>query len=64
MPYVPAHARERLDPHIQRLADEIAVLADEEGHEAAFAGFLNYACTRLALAAPVRRYCRSRRLLA
>lgn len=57
MPYVPQDARERLDPQIERLAAEIVALADEEGQGAAFAGFLNYACTRLALEVmPTRRY--------
>jgi len=57
MPYISAEARQRLDPHIQELADEIARLADDEGGDAAFAGFLNYSCTGLALKVmPVRRY--------
>ncbi|MGO9320415.1 MAG: DUF6899 family protein [Solirubrobacteraceae bacterium] len=57
MPYISAEARERLDPHIQELADEISRLADAEGDDAAFAGFLNYSCTKLALKVmPVRRY--------
>jgi hypothetical protein len=57
MPYIAPDARSRLDPHIQRLAEEIAALAEEDGHEAAFAGLLNYACTKLALAVlPVVRY--------
>jgi hypothetical protein len=57
MPYISAEARQRLDPHIQELADEIARLAESEGGDAAFAGFLNYSCTKLALKVmPVRRY--------
>ena len=57
MPYLPKDTRQRLDPYIEKLADEIVALADEQGHEAAFAGFLNYACTRLALrTTPTQRY--------
>jgi hypothetical protein len=57
MPYISADARERLDPHIEKLAQEITMIAEEDGNEAAFAGLLNYACTRLALrVVPVRRY--------
>ncbi len=57
MPYISAEARQRLDPHIQELADEIARLAESEAGDVAFAGFLNYSCTRLALKVmPVRRY--------
>ncbi len=57
MPYVPADARERLDPHIKKLADEIAALASDQRDDAAFAGYLNYACTKLAVRVlPVRRY--------
>jgi hypothetical protein len=57
MPYVASSARERLDPHIEQLAAEVRRLAAEDGGDAAFAGYLNYSCTRLALEAmPARRY--------
>jgi Domain of unknown function (DUF6899) len=49
MPYVPTEARQRLDPHVEQLANAINALADEQEHESAFAGYLNYACTRLLL---------------
>ncbi|MFA6603337.1 MAG: hypothetical protein WCT10_00680 [Patescibacteria group bacterium] len=49
MPYIDAAKRERFDPLIDRLAEEIAATAGSDEHEAAFAGYLNYACTRLAL---------------
>jgi hypothetical protein len=57
MPYIANDARGRLDPHIHSLAKEICALTGDDGHEAAFAGYLNYACTRLALAViPAVRY--------
>lgn len=57
MPYISGGAREELDPFIDDLADRIVRLAREEGGDAAFAGFLNYSCTKLALKVmPVRRY--------
>jgi hypothetical protein len=57
MPYIASGDRARLDPHIGRLADEIRALVDEEGHETAFAGLLNYACTKLAISVvPAPRY--------
>jgi hypothetical protein len=48
MPYIAGDRRE-LDGLIDRLAESIVRRAEEEGSEAAFAGLLNYACTRLAL---------------
>jgi len=57
VPYISGGAREELDPFIDDLADRIVRLAREEGGDAAFAGFLNYSCTKLALKVmPVRRY--------
>ncbi len=57
MPYLPSSTKQRLDPHIDLLAVEISAIAAEESGSAAFAGSLNYACTRLALKAmPERRY--------
>jgi len=57
MPYLPPSLKERLDPHIERLAVEITAIGTEEPGDAAFAGSLNYACTRLAIKTmPERRY--------
>ena len=57
MPYIPPDARERLDPLIEALAGEISRLSWVEDHEPAFAGYLNYACTKLALnTMPETRY--------
>lgn len=49
MPYIPQNQREKLDPLIDELAGRIADQAKESGEETAFAGLLNYSCTRLAL---------------
>ena len=49
MPYIPPQHRRHLDPLIDQLADRIVRQADMLDQEAAFAGLLNYACTRLAL---------------
>jgi len=49
MPYIPPQHRQHLDPLIDQLADRIVQQADTMDQEAAFAGLLNYACTRLAL---------------
>lgn len=49
MPYIAPQHRQTLDPLIDQLAGQIireALLLDYDG---AFAGLLNYACTRLAL---------------
>ena len=49
MPYIaPAH-RQELDGLIDQLAARIVHEADAMQQEAAFAGLLNYTCTRLAL---------------
>jgi hypothetical protein len=57
MPYLSPPIKQRLDPHIRRLAAEITAIAVEESGDAAFAGALNYACTRLAVETmPERRY--------
>ncbi len=55
MPYIPPGQRQVLDPLIDALADRIAQESQSLGHEAAFAGLLNYACTRLALQVVRRR---------
>lgn len=49
MPYIAQEKRTRLDPLIDELAGRIVAEAKGEGGEAAFAGLLNYTCTRLAL---------------
>lgn len=47
MPYIAPQDRRPLDPLIDQLAEQIVQQA--QNHDAAFAGLLNYACTRLAL---------------
>ena len=49
MPYIPAEQRKALDGQVDELAGRIVRLAQEGGVDGAFAGPLNYACTRLAL---------------
>jgi hypothetical protein len=49
MPYIAAHHRRQLDPLIDALAAGIVKEAEQYDYQAAFAGVLNYACTRLAL---------------
>lgn len=49
MPYIPQKSRIKLDPLIDELAGQIVSEAKEQGDQAAFAGILNYTCTRLAL---------------
>jgi hypothetical protein len=49
MPYIAQKARTELDPIIDALAERIVAEARAEGNEAAFAGLLNYTCSRLAL---------------
>lgn len=49
MPYIAPKARTQFDPLIDALAERIVAEAKREGGEAAFAGLLNYTCTRLAL---------------
>ncbi len=56
MPYIKMEQRQVCDGLIDELAGQIVRLAKESGSEAAFAGLLNYACTRLALQI-VRRRC-------
>jgi hypothetical protein len=57
MPYLAPSVKDRLDPHLDALIAEIEKTAAEEEGDAAFAGLLNYACTRLAIGAmPERRY--------
>jgi|SRR3989338_805554 len=49
MPYIPQKDRKKLDPFIDKLAEQIVKIAKEEKYDAAFAGYLNYASTTLAL---------------
>ena len=49
MPYIPPHQRRELDPLIDALAERIVHQCRNLEPEGAFAGLLNYACTRLAL---------------
>ena len=49
MPYISQPSRAGLDAHIDALAKEIRALANADGYDGAFAGPLNYCCTRLAL---------------
>lgn len=44
------------DEQIDDLAKRIAAAAEQEDEDAAFAGYLNYACTRLALSVLRRRF--------
>jgi len=57
MPYIKKEYRPELDKHIEEIAEAIKKAAVEQGYDGAFAGFLNYTCTRLALKViPARRY--------
>jgi hypothetical protein len=49
MPYISQDHRQKLDPLIDQLALQIVQEAQALGYDAAFAGLLNYTCTRLAL---------------
>lgn len=49
MPYIESKSRVRFDPLIDELARRIVAEAKEAGYDGAFAGLLNYTCTRLAL---------------
>jgi hypothetical protein len=60
MPYIAPELRQKLDPLIDTLADRLAAQAEAAGYDGAFAGLLNYACTRLALAVVRRRFGRLR----
>jgi len=57
MPYIKPVDRTTLDQEIDALAKKIAAVAESYGYDGAFAGLLNYSCTRLALKVnPARRY--------
>ena len=49
MPYISQNHRQTLDPLIDKLAGQIVQEAKDVGYDGAFAGLLNYTCTRLAL---------------
>ena len=49
MPYIAPKDRKKIDPIIDELAEAIVKEAKESDYDAAFAGLLNYACTRLTL---------------
>ena len=49
MPYISQKHRQTLDPLIDKLALQIVREAKDVGYDGAFAGLLNYTCTRLAL---------------
>ena len=49
MPYIKAHHRQELDGLIDQLAAGIVRQARQSEDPGAFAGLLNYACTRLTL---------------
>jgi hypothetical protein len=54
MPYIAKTQRDALDPHIEKLADEIVGLSKES--EAAYAGLLNYSATTLAMRILKKRF--------
>lgn len=56
MPYIPPEPRRACDGLIEELAGQIVRLAQESNSPGAFAGLLNYACTRLALEVVRRLY--------
>lgn len=49
MPYIAPKDREQFDKHIDELAEKIVKEAKEYGYDGAFAGLINYTCTRLTL---------------
>ncbi len=49
MPYITQQDRRPLDPLIDQLAEQVVKQAKAQNYDAAFAGLLNYTCTRLAL---------------
>jgi uncharacterized protein DUF6899 len=49
MPYIAPKGRKKFDALIDQLAEYIVAEAKEYNYDGAFAGLLNYTCTRLAL---------------
>jgi hypothetical protein len=60
MPYIAPLHRKELDPLIDELAQRLVQQARDLGYDGAFAGLLNYACTRLALQVVRRQFGRLR----
>jgi hypothetical protein len=56
MPYIAVKHREALDPLIDKLAWQIVQEAQALQYDGAFAGLLNYVCTRLALKVVRRQF--------
>lgn len=56
MPYIAPEDRKGLDDAIDALAERLVARAKADGHDAAFAGLLNYSVTRLALGVVRRRF--------
>ncbi len=56
MPYISSHHRQALDPLIDKLALQIVHEAKGLEDDGAFAGLLNYTCTRLALKVVRQRF--------
>lgn len=56
MPYIKSHHRKELDILIDQLTEGIIRQAGQAGDPGAFAGLLNYACTRLALQTVRRQF--------
>ncbi len=56
MPYIKSPHRKELDILIDQLAEGIISQAGQSDDPAAFAGLLNYACTRLALQTVRRQF--------
>jgi uncharacterized membrane-anchored protein len=56
MPYIAPQHRQELDPLIEELAQRIVAAARGQNYDGAFAGLLNYACTRLALTVARRQF--------
>jgi hypothetical protein len=56
MPYIAPQHRQELDPLIDQLARGLVREAEKYDYDAAFAGLLNYACTRLALKVARQRF--------
>jgi hypothetical protein len=49
MPYIAPKDRRQFDPLIDELAERVSATSKQYGYDAAYAGLLNYVCTRLAL---------------
>ncbi|MDD3434416.1 MAG: hypothetical protein BWY48_00292 [Parcubacteria group bacterium ADurb.Bin305] len=56
MPYITSKSRQQLDLYIDQLADKIVEESKNENYDAAFAGLLNYSCTKLALQVIYKRF--------